>query len=294
MRYLRSELQFTQIEFISNLIAVSRPLRTYSSASSSETATLLPSVQVLLHTHNISIDQIKPTGPKNNILKSDVLAAIGSIPESVPATQAEQAAKLSHLDLSNIVLATPPPAKQDAAAKVEELEQEEELLPLSIPISLAPLLALQEKMNGALGTAPSLSTLIARAISMANTALPSAKTGPSADELFNELISTSSASSHANKVSNGKYVPLLANSMELPLSEFDSPQEDIYDILTSPTASRSTKRSMPFISEVSSSQSGSINVFALVVPPAEEKRALTFLGRLRDVLEATPGKLIGL
>jgi hypothetical protein len=274
-------------------------MRSYSNSTNPTSPPLLPSVQVLLHTHNLSVTDITPTGPKSNILKTDVLAAIGSIPKSVPAEEAKRTKHLTHLDLSNIVLATPAAAEATRtspppATAVESVE-DEELLPLSIPVSLAPLLALQQKLSQTLGTAPPLSTLLARAISLANTALPISKTTASADDLFDALLSTPS---NPFKVSDGKYIPLVANATELPISDLEDSEEDIYDILTSPlplhSSSKRAKYQEPVVDEQGSDQPGAINVFALLVPPIEEKRAMTFLERLRHVLEASPGRLIGL
>jgi hypothetical protein len=250
---------------------------------------------VLIHTHSLDPSKIKPTGPKHNILKSDVLAAIGAVPESLPAAQAERADKLAHLDLSNIVLAAPAPPSEPAAPSSkadpaqEEVEEEDELLPISIPISLAPLLSLQSKFSTALGTAPELSTLLARAVALANTALPAVKSAPTADELFDAIVSAKPTPSI--KVSNGKYVPLVASNTELSLSDLEHEEEDVYDLLTSskPKAKLPSPVQMP-----ESSGAGAINIFALLVPPNEEKRATVFLEKLRDVVEGSPAKLIGL
>jgi len=256
-----------------------------------------------MHTHNVSLDSITPTGPKHNILKSDVLAAIGTIPSSVPAAQAERADKLAHLDLSNIVIAkqtstqpadAPAPSSKVDPTQATAEEIEDELLPISVPISLAPLLNLQQKLAEKLGSAPSLSTLLARAVAVANTALPAVKNVPSTDELFDALLSPKPFKA-TPKVSDGKYVPMVANTSELPASELigEVGEEDIYDVLTSAPKPRLNFPTSS-VSSLPSEQPGAVNIFALFVTPEEEKRASMFLERLRDVVEANPGRLIGL
>lgn len=84
--------------------------------------TLLPSVVSLLLQNNITqkeaLDLIPATGPNGRILKGDVLAYLGKIPQDAPAAIAEYVALKEHLDLSNVVPAQPKDAAKgdDAAA----------------------------------------------------------------------------------------------------------------------------------------------------------------------------------
>lgn len=80
---------------------------------------LYPSVEVLLHTHNIKADSINATGPNGRLLKGDVLAFLKEIPASAPQQLEERIAKLSHLDLSNITPAAPKPSPKEVAVKEE-------------------------------------------------------------------------------------------------------------------------------------------------------------------------------
>ncbi|ODV67724.1 hypothetical protein HYPBUDRAFT_152541 [Hyphopichia burtonii NRRL Y-1933] len=73
---------------------------------------LLPSVELLLHQNNISeqdaYEKIPASGPKGRILKGDVLAYLGNIDKSAVSKITKYLKSKEHLDLSNIVLASPP------------------------------------------------------------------------------------------------------------------------------------------------------------------------------------------
>jgi pyruvate/2-oxoglutarate dehydrogenase complex dihydrolipoamide acyltransferase (E2) component len=89
------------------------PARKPSGPAKKQTYPLLPSVEHLIHEHGIDqsgIDKMTPSGPNNRLLKGDVLAYIGSISSSYPTELSAKIEKLTHLDLSNIKLATPAPA----------------------------------------------------------------------------------------------------------------------------------------------------------------------------------------
>lgn len=82
---------------------------------------IFPSVEVLLHKHNISAEeayaQIPASGPKGRILLGDVLAYVGAIDKSAVTKVTNYIKDKEHLDLSNIKLAPPKaaPAKENAA-----------------------------------------------------------------------------------------------------------------------------------------------------------------------------------
>lgn len=84
-------------------------------APANPTQTLLPSVSSLLVANGISKEdafaKISATGPHGRLLKGDILAFVGKVPQGSPAAIAEEINKRSHLDLSNIK-----PAKNDAGA----------------------------------------------------------------------------------------------------------------------------------------------------------------------------------
>ena len=90
----------------------SAPAKKSSGPAKKQTYPLLPSVEHLMHEHNIDpskIDEMTPSGPNNRLLKGDVLAYLGTISSSYPAELSSKISKLSHLDLSNIKLAAPAP-----------------------------------------------------------------------------------------------------------------------------------------------------------------------------------------
>ena len=69
------------------ILATSDTLLTNAEAFASATASerpLYPSVEFLLHTHNLKASDIKATGPGGRLLKGDVLAHIGEIHASAP------------------------------------------------------------------------------------------------------------------------------------------------------------------------------------------------------------------
>lgn len=94
----------------------SSPSSSGYSAPANPAQTLLPSVSSLLVANGISKEdafaKIKATGPHGRLLKGDILAYLGKVPEGSPGAVADEINKRSHLDLSNIK----PAKKSDAAA----------------------------------------------------------------------------------------------------------------------------------------------------------------------------------
>ena len=86
---------------------------------------LFPSVERLLHKHNISAEdayaKIPASGPNGRILLGDVLAYLGDIDKSAVAKVANYIKDREHLDLSNIKIA-PPKEKADKAPEKEAAE----------------------------------------------------------------------------------------------------------------------------------------------------------------------------
>jgi len=258
--------------------------RAYSSSSSSERP-LYPSVEALLHEHNIKASDIKPTGPGGRLLKGDVLAHLGQIPSSAPESLSQKFSKWSHLDLSNI---TPAPPKEPRKAEAPVAAIEEELEPeyeLALPIDLKPILQLQQKLQDTIGHAPPLSELLARAIGLSNTNLPPQSRAPTADELFDQLV----GSSTTPKVSGGNFLPLI-NGTSAPMPSY-SQSVDLFDELVAPAGSL-PKRRVAVPQPLPGAHAGSINDFSVTVPAADRKRALVFLQRMKSVLEVEPGRLV--
>lgn len=90
------------------------------SAPANPAQTLLPSVSSLLVANGISKEdafaKIKATGPHGRLLKGDILAYVGKVPEGSPGAIADEINKRSHLDLSNVK-----PAKKSEAAKTGDV-----------------------------------------------------------------------------------------------------------------------------------------------------------------------------
>ncbi|KAK5104418.1 pyridoxine biosynthesis protein [Lithohypha guttulata] len=256
---------------------------------------LYPAVQSLIHANHIpeaDVMKIPASGPGGRLLKGDVLAYLGTIQSDYSKAQSERIEKLGHLDLSNIKLAepkAPAAATSETGAGSARLEPElPKLSSIALSISLTEVLKVQKRVQDTLGTTIPLSTFLARAVDQANDDLPLARgTKPSADALFNSIlgidaIPTTSRARPAVPQSTS------ARPLKKPV--------DIVDILSGkarPAKSVAGRavlagagRSVPVAS------SGAINVFSLTVPAGEEKRARTFLERVKTVLQVEPGRLV--
>ncbi|KAH8815899.1 pyruvate dehydrogenase protein-like protein x component [Xylogone sp. PMI_703] len=261
-----------------------------------QTYPLYPSVEVLIHQLGLdasAIENMTPTGPNNRLLKGDVLAYVGSIPESYPAQLSSGIEKRSHLDLSNIkiVPSAPAPAKPSAAAA--EPIVEEEALEVALPISLKAVLEVQKRIQSTLGVYLPLSTFIARATDVANDDLPRSKaTKPTADELFDEILGLNTVDSEFG--ARGNFLPQITALPQTPLGQQASlPRKklDIIDILAGkkqPSAVAVQSQSpVAGVSEVAP-----VSMFSVTVPKGDEERAEVFLERIRAVLEEEPGRLV--
>src|ERR1700761_8539647 len=245
---------------------------------------LYPSVELLLHTHNISASDIKATGPGGRLLKGDVLAHIGQIPASAPEAISKRFEKLSHLDLSNITPAAPKQVKAPetpAAAEPVEIEEEFEL---ALPIDLKPVLKLQHRLQDSIGHAPPLTELLARAIGLANVNLPARPRPLSANELFDEIVGSNSQRSL--RMTDGSFMPLI-NNIPSSIPTITEPV-DVLDELIG--AAPRTKALVPPTPR--GPQAGAVNDFSVTVPAVDRRRAMVFLQRMKSVLEVEPGRLV--
>ncbi|KAH7360437.1 pyruvate dehydrogenase protein-like protein x component [Rhexocercosporidium sp. MPI-PUGE-AT-0058] len=273
----------------------SAPVKKSSGPAKKQTYPLLPSVEHLMHEHNIDpskIDEMTPTGPNNRLLKGDVLAYLGTISPSYPAELSSKISKLSHLDLSNIKLAAPvpkPAAAKNAAAPAPEPVKD---LNIAVPISMKAVLEVQKRIQSTLGVFMPLSTFIARATEVANDDLPRSKSyKPTADDLFNSVLGLDKVTTASGV--RGTFLPQIqALPPAAPRSAFvttPAKNGDIIDILSGTTKKATPPRlggkQLPGLSNV-------VNVFSLTVPKGEEKRAQIFLDRVKTVLEAEPGRLV--
>ena len=200
---------------------------------------------------------------------------------------------------------------------------------LTLPISLDAVLQVQRRIRRVLGIELPLSTFISRATEIANqdsqpASSPKETTTVSADRLFNEILgldkilsSSSSVSARtATRLSKAGFTPQITATVEVKSTSSitdtqsrgrHSTIDDIYDLLTTPTVTTSlgsgtTKpKPQPLASSASSSSSSfssspiTRDVISVNIPnPSsdEERRARTFLGRVKTILELQPGRLI--
>jgi pyruvate/2-oxoglutarate dehydrogenase complex dihydrolipoamide acyltransferase (E2) component len=256
-----------------------------------QTYPLYPSVQHLLLSNGLSKDdanKIPASGPAGRLLKGDVLAYLGKIEKNYPDQQAKRMDKLAHLDLSNIQLAAPskkPEAKPVEAEKPAPIPDTE----IALPISLSAVLETQKRVYETLGINVPLSTLIARASELANENLPLSKNRkPTADELFNSVLGLNNVSS---KTSRGHYVPQITGLLPtapVSTSQRAAKKADIFDILAGkPSGPKKAPKTFAAQSALAAQ-----NVFSVSAPKGDEKRAQEYLERMKQVLEAEPGRLV--
>lgn len=242
---------------------------------------LLPSVQSLVAQHGLEaeVGKITPTGPGGRLLKGDVLAYIGAINPSAPATLSSLFDRLSHLDLSNIKVAAP---KEPASKPAPEAPAPPKTAEVSVPVSLGRVVETQQRIHETVGTFLPLSTFISRAADVANDELPRAARPPTSDELFNAVLGIEVPSAGTR----GAYAPRIAALRGVP-PPAPAPKADIIDILAG-----TQKKSAPRVPTAVPGLSTGTNVFSLEVPKAEEKRAGVFLERVKAILENEPGRLV--
>jgi len=194
---------------------------------------------------------------------------------------------MGHLDLSKIELA-PPPKKDKAAAASKEAEPEvPTATEIAVPISLSAVIATQKRVQDTLGIFLPLSVFIARASELANEDLPLSKSRqPTSDDLFNSVLGLDKV---APKTSRGHYHPQITGLPPSPIvaSQRSSKKPDIIDLLSSSSAPKKA----PSLAGAAGVVAGD-NVFSVVAPKGDERRAEEYLGRLKQALEAEPGRLV--
>ena len=269
---------------------------------------LYPSVIALIHGQHISeseIPKIPATGPQNRLLKGDVLAYLGSIASDYPSQQSKRISNLSHLDLSNIKVMPAPekpalPTTLQAPAPSMAAPETPAQTTISLPISLSEVLKVQKRIQDTLGVSMPLSTFLSRAVDIANDDLPKPKGAkPSSDDLFNAVLGLDTISS----TSRGAYIPqitALPSPLSMPAVTTNRKEKirkpDIIDILSGKiTPTTRTPKIGPLTAGIVTSAArsgGATNVFTITVTAGEEKRARTFLERMKTVLQVEPGRLI--
>lgn len=259
--------------------------------ASKQSYPLYPSIVQLLHENGLDAskaNEIPATGPKGRLLKGDVLVYLGKAKAEAAAKGQAVYDKLAHLDLSNIKVAekkAAPAAAEKPAAKKPVVEA----LQVSLPVSLKEVIEAQKKVQETLDVFIPLSTFVARAMEVANDELPLPKDyKPSADELFNQVLGLDKV---GRQGSRGHYVAQISALPPAPSfsqTTLKASKPDIIDLL----AGSVKKQQSPKPASRPSGLSTGINVFSLKVPKAEEKRAKTFLERVKLVLENEPGRLV--
>ena len=256
---------------------------------------LMPSVEHLVKQEGLSeeeVSRIKPSGPGGRLLKGDVLAYLGAIGSDRPAAVSSMFEKLAHLDLSNIKVAE---AMKPAAPRVDKAPKAAAPAPqpleINVPVSLAKVVEVQQRIQDTLGVFMPLSTFISRAAEVANEDLPAAKRAPTSSELFDQVLGLDKVK--AAKGSRGVYLPQI--SAVPPSALFERPaaaakKQDIIDVLSPKKKSAPvfTGETLPTVAGFSNG----LNVFSLVVPKEEEHRAHMFLERCKVILEDEPGRLV--
>lgn len=250
---------------------------------------LYPSVAFLLHEKGISKEdggKIPATGPGGRLLKGDVLAYLGQIEKNYSADQSKRIEKMGHLDLSNIQLAPPKKVETKADSKAEVAAPPPDT-EIAMPVSLAAVIATQKRVQDSLGIFLPLSTFIARASELANEDLPLSKNRtPTSDELFYSVLGLDKV---ASKTSRGHYHPQVIGlpPTRIAASNPAAKKSDIIDMLISKPAPKKVVSSAGAAGVVAPQ-----NVFSVTARHGEEKRAQTYLDRVKLILEAEPGRLI--
>lgn len=268
---------------------------------------LYPSISQLLHENGLpasEAEKIPASGPKGRLLKGDVLAYLGRISSAYTSEQSQRIAKLGHLDLSNVKVAPPPKAQEeaprtsDSAPSKTSPKQDPTPLPdteIAVSVSLQRVFEVQKRIHSTLGTTLPVSTFIARATELANDDLPRASSDQvSTDGLFNAILGLDQVDS---RVSRGHYVPqitALPTTEPAKVSSTKSKKADIIDLLASGSRS-SLSRPSGSSSQRQNGHSDAIdatNVFSVSVRQGEEKRAKVFLERVKTILQMEPGRLV--
>ncbi|KAL4960590.1 putative pyruvate dehydrogenase complex component Pdx1 [Aspergillus stella-maris] len=276
---------------------VARTSRRLASTSAPQTQNpaypLYPSVTQLLHEKGIpdsEVSKIPASGPKGRLLKGDVLAYLGLIASDYPASQASRIEKLAHLDLSNIKIAPPPaPVAPEPAVAETPVARAPPTTSVAVSISLATVLAVQQKLQQSVGVTVPLSTFLARATDLANDDLPrSPNAKQSTSEIFDELLGAQPV-----KSSRGQYIPELnVADISAEPQTTKTVKEDLIDFLSGTPSKAKRAPSVTPTTESYSSTEQALNVFSLTVPVSEEKRARTFLERVKTLLTVEPARLV--
>ncbi|KAF1353562.1 hypothetical protein BDV97DRAFT_375523 [Delphinella strobiligena] len=251
---------------------------------------LYPSVQHLLLQNGLSKDEankIPATGPNGRVLKGDVLAYLGKIDKNYSAEQSKRISKMGHLDLSNIQVSTPKKADTKPTSAAQEKPAPIPDTQIALPISLSAVIATQKRVQESLGIFLPLSTFIARASELANEDLPLSKNRtPTQEELFNSVLGLDKV---IPKTSRGNYAPQITGlpATSTSASKPAAKKSDIIDLLSAAPKKVSRPRTVGAANTITPQ-----SVFSVFARQGEEKRVQEYLERVKNVLEAEPGRLV--
>lgn len=271
------------------------PPRNISGPTLTRNYQLLPSVQCLIHLHNLShsdIENITPSGPNNRLLKGDVLAYLGHVSTSYPSQLSSKISNLSRLNLSDIKLKKMAPTSKSSTVPSVEVDQSDPMISLQQSVSLKSVHEIQEKLKAALGISLADDVFITRATKISNENLPrhwSHKTSP--DDLFDSILGQKTKSIPEARKSHYYFPSKIYGSSRSQLA-IPKPKTlkklDIIDILSGKKASSAFS--------LKTSQTRSVTndsvILKLDVPKEDEKRALLFLGGVKTTLERKPETLV--
>lgn len=278
----------------------SKPEKTKQPSSNTSQAnpdqTLLPSVQKLLKEQDISSDralkEIQASGPKGRILKGDVLAFIGTIPEESVQKVSDEIKKLESLDLSNIKPAKPKTEdakekvaeKDDSKSKEQTSSSQSQAPPKPQPITsvyaLANIKNVAAEFSASLGGSPAtpVQNLVEKAVKLALKDVPKySQPKPSVlrDPVFESILDTS----RREKPFEYKLI--------YPQKLGSHSVADIYDILGS--SKKPLRR--PHSARLDSSELLTVQVIANSHVKSSKHKAQTFLDRLGYYLGEGSGNL---
>lgn len=250
-----------------------------------------PAAQFLLHAHNLRAADVPATGPRGRLTKADVLAALGRIPASLPQEDARRFDRFAKPDLTY----TPAPVAKKAEEapapeKTERVEQPPAKVALALDVDLTPALRLQQRLQSAVGAAPSLATLLERAVALANSQLPapaSSRADVSSAAVLDELMDGGGPRRRGRAVVDGAFVPEINHSATSAAAAAAlRGRADVLDELIAPARSRARAAT------VARPTVGAVNEFSVVVEEKQRMMGTVFLQRMKSLLEVEPGRLV--
>lgn len=263
--------------------------------------TLFPSVLSLAAENKLSkekvIESISASGPNGRILKGDILAYLGKVPQKSVEELTSSIKKREHLDLSNIVVKSVDSSKSESSAsgtkdgKTSEKSSEKAIKATPPPkpepvvlnglFTVADISALQGQLEASLGSPVSLKSLIDKASKLALSEAYSRKSHKKSvlyDSVFEDIIAPNTIGQLPFTVTL-KYPEPFA-----PVIKTLQPKsDDFYDLLV-PKASKSAA--------VSTSELLKVDVTLNGKYPGADAKAKVYLDRLGYYLAQGKSQLV--